>query len=238
MRFATPIFDGASVDEIATQIDNAGLPKFGHTYLYDGETGDRFDQKATVGIIYIIKLHHMVDDKMHARSIGPYSLITQQPLGGKAQFVGQRFGEMEVWALEAYGAAYTLQEILTVKSDDVIGRVKTYEAIVKGQNIPAPGIPESFRVLIKELQSLALDVRVLDAQGEEIDIKQKFDEDEDITDAATTEFNEESVMTESMDGYNLDEEGEEGNMFDDSGLAADDDDSDYFDFDDLNKNDM
>ena len=145
---------------------------------------------------------------------------------------------MEVWALEAYGAAYTLQEILAVKSGDVIGRVKTYEAIVKGQNIPAPGIPESFRVLIKELQSLALDVRVLDAQGEEIDIKQKFDEDEDITDAATTEFNEESVMTESMDGYNLDEEGEEGNMFDDSGLAADDDDSDYFDFDDLNKNDM
>ncbi len=159
VRFATPIFDGASVDEIAENIEKAGLPKFGHTYLYDGETGDRFDQKATVGIIYIIKLHHMVDDKMHARSIGPYSLITQQPLGGKAQFGGQRFGEMEVWALEAYGAANILQELLTLKSDDIIGRAKTYEAIVKGDNIPRAGIPESFNVLVHELRGLGLDLK-------------------------------------------------------------------------------
>ena len=237
-KIATPVFDGAHESDIRDALREAGYREDGKSILTDGRTGLKFDNPVTVGIMYYLKLHHLVDDKIHARSTGPYSLVTQQPLGGKAQFGGQRFGEMEVWALEAYGAAYTLQEILTVKSDDVIGRVKTYEAIVKGQNIPAPGIPESFRVLIKELQSLALDVRVLDAQGEEIDIKQKFDEDEDITDAATTEFNEESVMTESMDGYNLDEEGEEGNMFDDSGLAADDDDSDYFDFDDLNKNDM
>jgi len=158
VKFATPIFDGASVDEIADRITEAGLPKFGHTYLYDGETGDRFDQKATVGIIYIIKLHHMVDDKMHARSIGPYSLITQQPLGGKAQFGGQRFGEMEVWALEAYGASNILQELLTLKSDDIIGRAKTYEAIVKGENIPRPGVPESFNVLVHELRGLGLDL--------------------------------------------------------------------------------
>ena len=147
------------VDSIADEIEKAGLPKFGHTYLYDGETGDRFDQKATVGIIYIIKLHHMVDDKMHARSIGPYSLITQQPLGGKAQFGGQRFGEMEVWALEAYGASNILQELLTLKSDDIIGRAKTYEAIVKGDNIPRAGIPESFNVLVHELRGLGLDLK-------------------------------------------------------------------------------
>ena len=159
VRFATPIFDGASVDEIAENIEKAGLPKFGHTYLYDGETGDRFDQKATVGIIYVIKLHHMVDDKMHARSIGPYSLITQQPLGGKAQFGGQRFGEMECWALEAYGASNILQELLTIKSDDIIGRAKTYEAIVKGDNIPKGGIPESFNVLVHELRGLGLDLK-------------------------------------------------------------------------------
>ena len=158
-RYATPIFDGASVEEIAEQVEKAGLPLFGHTYLYDGETGDRFDQKATVGIIYIIKLHHMVDDKMHARSIGPYSLITQQPLGGKAQFGGQRFGEMEVWALEAYGASNILQELLTLKSDDIIGRAKTYEAIVKGDNIPRPGVPESFNVLVHELRGLGLDLK-------------------------------------------------------------------------------
>jgi len=157
-RYATPIFDGASTDEIADEVAKAGLPLYGHTYLYDGETGDRFDQKATVGVIYIIKLHHMVDDKMHARSIGPYSLITQQPLGGKAQFGGQRFGEMEVWALEAYGAANILQELLTIKSDDIIGRAKAYEAIVKGDNIPRPGVPESFNVLVHELRGLGLDM--------------------------------------------------------------------------------
>lgn len=158
-KFATPIFDGASVEEIAEYCQKAGIPEMGHTYLYDGETGERFHQKATVGVIYIIKLHHMVDDKMHARSIGPYSLITQQPLGGKAQFGGQRFGEMEVWALEAYGASNILQELLTLKSDDIIGRAKTYEAIVKGDNIPKPGIPESFNVLVHELRGLGLDLK-------------------------------------------------------------------------------
>jgi DNA-directed RNA polymerase subunit beta len=158
--FATPIFDGASLDQINELTDEAGVPRFGHTYLYDGGTGQRFDQAATVGVIYMIKLGHMIDDKMHARSIGPYSLITQQPLGGKAQFGGQRFGEMEVWALEAYGASSTLREILTVKSDDVIGRAKTYEAIVKGEPMPEPGLPESFNVLMHELKGLGLDIRL------------------------------------------------------------------------------
>ncbi len=158
LRFATPIFDGAEPYEIEQYCDEAGIPKFGHTYLYDGETGERFHQKATVGVIYMIKLHHMVDDKMHARSIGPYSLITQQPLGGKAQFGGQRFGEMEVWALEAYGASNILQELLTIKSDDILGRAKTYESIVKGDNVPRAGVPESFNVLIHELRGLGLDL--------------------------------------------------------------------------------
>jgi DNA-directed RNA polymerase subunit beta len=159
VKFATPIFDGASLEEIGGYIDKASLPEYGQTYLYDGETGDRFHQQATVGVIYMLKLSHMVDDKMHARSIGPYSLITQQPLGGKAQFGGQRFGEMEVWALEAYGASNILQELLTIKSDDIIGRAKAYEAIVKGDNLPEPNIPESFNVLIHELRGLALDVK-------------------------------------------------------------------------------
>ena len=159
-KYATPIFDGATIEEITALTEKAGVPEFGHTYLYDGGTGQRFDQKATVGVIYMIKLGHMIDDKMHARSIGPYSLITQQPLGGKAQFGGQRFGEMEVWALEAYGASSTLREILTVKSDDVVGRAKTYEAIVKGEAMPEPGLPESFNVLMHELKGLGLDIRL------------------------------------------------------------------------------
>jgi len=157
-RFKTPIFDGATLEQINGYMREAGLPENGRTYLYDGETGERFDQPATVGYIYYLKLHHMIDDKMHARSIGPYSLITQQPLGGKANFGGQRFGEMEVWALEAYGASHVLQEVLTVKSDDVNGRAKTYEAIVKGDNQPTPGIPESFNVLVHELRGLGLEV--------------------------------------------------------------------------------
>jgi DNA-directed RNA polymerase subunit beta len=158
-KYATPIFDGASVAEIQIEVDKAGLPELGQTYLYDGETGQRFDQTTTVGVIYMLKLSHMIDDKMHARSTGPYSLITQQPLGGKAQFGGQRFGEMEVWALEAFGAANILRELLTVKSDDIVGRAKTYEAIVKGENLPEPNIPESFNVLIHELRGLALDLK-------------------------------------------------------------------------------
>jgi DNA-directed RNA polymerase subunit beta len=158
LKFATPIFDGASLDDLNQWTDKAGVPRYGKTYLYDGGTGERFDQPATVGIIYMLKLGHMVDDKMHARSIGPYSLITQQPLGGKAQFGGQRFGEMEVWALEAFGASYILQEILTIKSDDVVGRSKAYEAIVKGDPMPIPGIPESLNVLLHEMKGLALNV--------------------------------------------------------------------------------
>jgi len=159
LHFASPIFDGATVDQINGYLKQAGLPEDGRVYLYDGGTGERFNQPATVGYIYMLKLIHLVDDKIHARSIGPYSLVTQQPLGGKAQFGGQRFGEMEVWALEAYGAAYTLQELLTVKSDDVIGRTRIYESIVKGENTLQPGTPESFNVLIKELQALCLDVQ-------------------------------------------------------------------------------
>ena len=180
---ATPVFDGASEEDIEDCLEKAGLRRDGKTILYDGRTGDPFENPVTVGYMYFLKLHHLVDDKMHARSTGPYSLVTQQPLGGKAQFGGQRFGEMEVWALEAYGAANTLQEILTVKSDDVVGRVKTYEAIVKGQNIPTPGVPESFKVLIKELQSLALDVKVLGDDHQEIEIRELDDEDDDMDDA-------------------------------------------------------
>ena len=175
-KVETPVFDGAHEDDIREALKQAGLREDGKTILYDGRTGRQFDNPVTVGVMYYLKLFHLVDDKIHARSTGPYSLVTQQPLGGKAQFGGQRFGEMEVWALEAYGAAYTLQEILTVKSDDVVGRVKTYEAIVKGNNVPKPGIPESFKVLVKELQSLCLDVSVLDADGEEIDLKQTDEE--------------------------------------------------------------
>ena len=176
-KVATPIFNGANEKEIRELLKQGGVAEDGKTVLYDGRTGEPFDQRVTVGYPYYLKLHHLVDDKIHARSTGPYSLVTQQPLGGKAQFGGQRFGEMEVWALEAYGAAYTLQEILTVKSDDVTGRVKTYEAIVKGHNVPTPGVPESFKVLVKELQSLCLDVKILGEDGEEVDLKDDDDDD-------------------------------------------------------------
>lgn len=178
VQIAVPVFDGAHEQDIADALELAGIDKTAKTTLYDGRTGEPFDNKVTVGLTYMLKLHHLVDDKIHARSTGPYSLVTQQPLGGKAQFGGQRFGEMEVWALEAYGAAYTLQEILTVKSDDVVGRVKTYEAIVKGENVPDPGIPESFKVLVKELQSIGLDIKVLNEDEEEISLRD--DEDDDI----------------------------------------------------------
>ena len=203
-KIMTPVFDGAHEDDIAECLKQAGLREDGKTLLRDGRTGEYFDNPVTVGYMYYLKLHHLVDDKIHARSTGPYSLVTQQPLGGKAQFGGQRFGEMEVWALEAYGAAYTLQEILTVKSDDVVGRVKTYEAIVKGQNIPKPGIPESFKVLIKELQSLGLDVKVLDKDEEEIDLKQNFDDDDDIGFKPSEDtFDEQHVVTDELDGYTV-----------------------------------
>ena len=179
LKLATPVFDGAQDDDILDAFMIAGLRKDFKSVVYDGRTGDKFDNAVTVGVMHYLKLDHLVDDKIHARSTGPYSLVTQQPLGGKAQFGGQRFGEMEVWALEAYGAAYTLQEILTVKSDDIVGRVKTYEAIVKGENIPKSGIPESFKVLVKELQSLALDIRILNKDGNEINIDEINDDDDD-----------------------------------------------------------
>ena len=189
-------------------LDKAGLPADGKITLYDGRTGEPFDNKVTVGYMYLLKLAHLVDDKIHARSTGPYSLVTQQPLGGKAQFGGQRFGEMEVWALEAYGAAHTLQEILTVKSDDVVGRVRTYEAIVKGENIPEPGVPESFKVLIKELQSLALDVQVLSEESEEIDILEDDGDDEgdglDVNIEGRESQEDDMGMEDDLDDFDLD----------------------------------
>ncbi|MBQ6569399.1 MAG: DNA-directed RNA polymerase subunit beta [Clostridia bacterium] len=242
-KVMTPVFDGAHEQDIWELFDEAGLEPTGKTWLYDGRTGERFDNPVTVGYMYFLKLHHLVDDKIHARSTGPYSLITQQPLGGKAQFGGQRFGEMEVWALEAYGAAYTLQEILTVKSDDVVGRVKTYEAIVKGKNIPNSGIPESFRVLIKELQALALDVKVLDKDKNEIDLSQSFDDDDDMTTPPEDLGSDMRTVDDGeRDGYSMDMESE--SIFDtddgeDADMDADDYDDDLFgDSDDLGSDEL
>ena len=211
-RVMTPVFDGAHESDIKDMFHDLGIREDGKSILTDGRTGRRFDNPVTVGIMYYLKLLHLVDDKIHARSTGPYSLVTQQPLGGKAQFGGQRFGEMEVWALEAYGAAYTLQEILTVKSDDVVGRVKTYEAIVKGNNVPQSGIPESFKVLVKELQSLGLDVRVYDKDENEIDLKQNFDDELGFTSSDDKAFTQVNDM-EGAEGYAL--EDEEGNLIED-----------------------
>ena len=216
IKVATPVFDGATEEDIVELLKESGLSEDGKTILYDGRTGEPFDKPITVGVMYMLKLHHLVDDKIHARSTGPYSLVTQQPLGGKAQFGGQRFGEMEVWALEAYGAAYTLQEILTIKSDDVVGRVKTYEAIVKGENVPEPGVPESFKVLVKELQSLGLDVRLYSEDDKELELKENIDEgidfnleelnkvlpeetavnDEDLEEFSTEELDDEEPLDE------------------------------------------
>jgi len=216
-HIATPVFDGATESDIEECLVKAGYNANGKTVLYDGRTGEPFDNEVTVGIMYILKLHHLVDDKIHARSTGPYSLVTQQPLGGKAQFGGQRFGEMEVWALEAYGAAHTLQEILTVKSDDVVGRVKTYEAIVKGENIPEPGVPESFKVLIKELQALCLDVRVLNENHQEVQLKEFSDDDSEeleVNIEGTEEFTPENSV-DSDDSYTLEETEPESDSDDD-----------------------
>ena len=224
----TPVFDGAHEEDIREALQMAGISETGKSVLYDGRTGDKFDNEVTVGVMYYLKLHHLVDDKMHARSTGPYSLVTQQPLGGKAQFGGQRFGEMEVWALEAYGAAYTLQEILTVKSDDVVGRVKTYEAIVNGENVPQAGVPESFKVLVKELQSLGLDVKVLDANNEEIDLKQNIDGDEGVSLHRYRDVQKEQLHGDNEDDLELDEEPSEDDLDLDLDLGLDfDDDSDY-----------
>ena len=204
-KVMTPVFDGAHEEDIRELFREAHMSEDGKFQLRDGRTGEYFDSPVTVGIMYYLKLHHLVDDKMHARSTGPYSLVTQQPLGGKAQFGGQRFGEMEVWALEAYGAAYTLQEILTVKSDDVVGRVKTYEAIVKGQNIPKPGVPESFKVLIKELQSLALDMKVLDKDNNEIDLRQNLDDDDDDMGFTPSDNFDEPDVADNLEGFSVNE---------------------------------
>jgi DNA-directed RNA polymerase subunit beta len=215
-HIATPVFDGAHFEDIEQALETAGLPKKGKIRLRDGRTGEEFSNPVTVGYMYMLKLHHLVDDKIHARSTGPYSLVTQQPLGGKAQFGGQRFGEMEVWALQAYGAAHILQEILTVKSDDVVGRVKTYESIVKGENIPESGIPESFKVLIKELQSLALDITVIDQNGE-IDL----DSDRIIPEHVVADMPEDEIFEPEIDfeeelglddELNIDEEDEDDNI--------------------------
>ena len=219
-KVATPIFNGANESTIRDTLRLAGLREDGKSYLYDGRTGERFDNAVTVGYVYFLKLHHLVDDKIHARSTGPYSLVTQQPLGGKAQFGGQRFGEMEVWALEAYGAAYTLQEILTVKSDDVTGRVKTYESIVKGHNIPQPGVPESFKVLVKELQSLCLDVRILDKNGDEIELKD--DDDDDYIPGMKDEYRADDSEIEDA-GFSIENVPEDELEL--GGLDDDDDDS-------------
>ena len=237
-KVATPIFNGADEKDIAETLKMAGLRPDGKSWLYDGRTGERFDNPVTVGYVYFLKLHHLVDDKIHARSTGPYSLVTQQPLGGKAQFGGQRFGEMEVWALEAYGAAYTLQEILTVKSDDVTGRVKTYEAIVKGHNVPKPGVPESFKVLVKELQSLCLDMKVLDDQGNEIELK---DDDEDTYQPGKFRDDDDDFY-----GYNAGGESDfaaagytlkEGSDDDDLAVEIEDDSDDYDESDDYSDGD-
>ena len=225
-KVATPVFNGANEETIRTTLKQAGLREDGKSEMYDGRTGEKFDNDVTVGWVYFLKLHHLVDDKIHARSTGPYSLVTQQPLGGKAQFGGQRFGEMEVWALEAYGAAYTLQEILTVKSDDVTGRVKTYEAIVKGQNIPRPGIPEAFKVLVKELQSLCLDVTLLDEDGSIVELRD--DEDDDIPDYQDNEYFTGSDEELEAEGYSIEDIPE-----DEYGMDAGND-----SYDDYNEEDM
>ena len=220
LKVATPVFDGASEEDIEELLKESGLSEDGKTILYDGRTGEPFDKPITVGVMYMLKLHHLVDDKIHARSTGPYSLVTQQPLGGKAQFGGQRFGEMEVWALEAYGAAYTLQEILTIKSDDVVGRVKTYEAIVKGDNVPEPGVPESFKVLIKELQSLGLDVRLYSKDDEELELKEDIDEGIDFN------LDDKNILPEPEEAILDDEELNDEFIEDDILLNEDEEDFD------------
>ena len=246
-KVSTPVFDGASEEEIENLLEEAGLNRNGKTVLYDGRTGEPFDKPITVGVMYMLKLHHLVDDKIHARSTGPYSLVTQQPLGGKAQFGGQRFGEMEVWALEAYGAAYTLQEILTVKSDDVVGRVKTYESIVKGENVPEPGVPEGFKVLIKELQSLALDVRLYSENNEELELKENVEDgidlnlqqDKIVPDELALGTDEIAILPDDeMDAYAEDAELDEEESDDDESLFGDLDDTDLGEDNLLNDDDI
>lgn len=234
---ATPVFDGAEEGEIIETLEKAKVTKDGKTELRDGRSGSPFDRRVTVGYMYMLKLAHLVDDKIHARSTGPYSLVTQQPLGGKAQFGGQRFGEMEVWALEAYGASYTLQELLTVKSDDVLGRVKTYEAIVKGENVPEPGIPESFKVLIKELQSLSLDVKILSDNAGEIQIKENDEEDEEDEEQQPLDVNIEGMEDAEKPSSSYDDSDEEQVEDEDQADEIDENDIIYDDYDDVDNDD-
>ena len=236
-KVMTPVFDGAHEEDIRECFKEAGMDEDGKIVLRDGRTGEPFDNRVTVGIMYYLKLHHLVDDKIHARSVGPYALVTQQPLGGKAQFGGQRFGEMEVWALEAYGAAYTLQEILTVKSDDTVGRVKTYEAIVKGQNVPKPGIPEAFKVIIKEFQSLCLDIRVLDENNEEIDLKSTFEDDDDVIPQPVSDADDYEDFSSSDDSHYTEDDLNDGDL--DEGFSlVDDDEEDFGSLDDDDDSDF
>ena len=236
-KVMTPVFDGAHEEDIRECFKEAGMDEDGKIVLRDGRTGEPFDNRVTVGIMYYLKLHHLVDDKIHARSVGPYALVTQQPLGGKAQFGGQRFGEMEVWALEAYGAAYTLQEILTVKSDDTVGRVKTYEAIVKGQNVPKPGIPEAFKVIIKEFQSLCLDIRVLDENNEEIDLKSTFEDDDDVIPQPVSDADDYEDLSSSDDSHYTEDDLNDGDL--DEGFSlVDDDEEDFGSLDDDDDSDF
>ena len=236
-KVMTPVFDGAHEEDIRECFKEAGMDEDGKIVLRDGRTGEPFDNRVTVGIMYYLKLHHLVDDKIHARSVGPYALVTQQPLGGKAQFGGQRFGEMEVWALEAYGAAYTLQEILTVKSDDTVGRVKTYEAIVKGQNVPKPGIPEAFKVIIKEFQSLCLDIRVLDENNEEIDLKSTFEDDDDVIPQPVSDADDYDDLSSSDDSHYTEDDLNDGDL--DEGFSlVDDDEEDFGSLDDDDDSDF
>ena len=228
-KVATPVFDGAKEEEIKTLLKENNLPEDGKMQLYDGRTGEPFENRATVGYMYMLKLHHLVDDKMHARSTGPYSLVTQQPLGGKAQMGGQRFGEMEVWALEAYGAANSLQEMLTVKSDDIVGRLKTYESIVKNENVAEPGIPESFKVLIKELQGLALDIKVLTEDKQEIGLKDITEDDRDSIDFRKEKKNNQEEIDLGLEEITAEDLGESIYSPDDDNIS---DAGSLFDFDD------
>ncbi len=233
VHYATPVFDSATWEDIQEEMKEAGMEPDGKTILYNGRTGEPFDQRISVGVMYMVKLHHMVDDKLHARATGPYSLVTQQPLGGKAQFGGQRFGEMEVWALYAYGAAHTLQEILTVKSDDVLGRVKVYESIIKGQEVNQAGVPESFRVLMKEFQALGLDVSIINDDGETLQLKE-IEDAEDKDDSSTTFEEIESPVKEVVESNpeEVSEDFEESDDYDDEFADEEDDFDDFGDFDD------
>jgi DNA-directed RNA polymerase subunit beta len=246
IHVATPVFSGAEREEIIDALKEAGIDEDGKTVLYDGRTGEPFDNRISVGVMYMIKLHHMVDDKLHARSTGPYSMVTQQPLGGKAQFGGQRFGEMEVWALYAYGAAHVLQEMMTIKSDDVVGRVKVYESLVKGTPIPKSGVPESFRVLIKEFQALGLDITVLNEQGSFVELKEleELDKEENLIAAKDVKVESnligeesEEIIEEAVDNFDDEEYVDEIDSYEDDEDSEEFEEDDFDDIEDIEEGD-